>query len=716
VTVLPGSDQVEISVDHAQGGIFAADAVRLRRLEPTLPSLEVLRLDDNPLGNRAHEIFLAPFRGGGGAGPLEVSFTPNQAPVLAAIGPQAFSDQPVILDASDPDGDPVFFSAASDDPRVDVQVQGETLILDSAQGFVGAARITVTARDGPRFLGDSRGRSDRASFEVLFESNAIQGLRFLDTDRDARLDPREAFLDGAAVFLDANTSGVRDPGEPLTYTDANGAYSFTALAGPTAASEPAVLVAPAPAVPNGGVFDEVEELSFTILGLRITQVTETTRSATLTFTLGNVTGSIELAHADTGDNHTVEDLVGDLNRLIDASPLGGRLIAGFRKDPDGERLVFSTEAAGPAASLTVSAALTTRTTVTVLPGGTPSESTSTVEGALGFSGSQTVQGRGSDPVDLQVVAVPPPGLATTLPAGVPVQVVTFTSTGQIEQDLDFGNAPLLPGDGNGDGGVDIADFTVWADSFGRTVVPFTEGDFNGDGGVDIADFTVWADNFGSTTATAPAAAPISQIGDGLAAAEPAVAPESTLTAVAAAPVAVGGGSGVLPSVPVEAGVDLGALAPVERQARIGSGASPGERVRVGRGAKPGPFSPIGPGAVLGRGAEQGERVRLGRGVRVESRAKVPDGSFVPVGGSSGLFGGHLLGADAHETLGPALGTGTRVAPAAATVAGRLPRPDAAALEYVVRVLAAEPRPGDDDEDDAGAWSVKEIALGLDAGL
>jgi hypothetical protein len=55
------------------------------------------------------------------------------------------------------------------------------------------------------------------------------------------------------------------------------------------------------------------------------------------------------------------------------------------------------------------------------------------------------------------------------------------------------------GDGNFDGSVDIADYTVWADGFGVTNALLTQGDFNGDGVVDIADYTVWADNFGSVS-------------------------------------------------------------------------------------------------------------------------------------------------------------------------------------------------------------------------
>jgi hypothetical protein len=60
--------------------------------------------------------------------------------------------------------------------------------------------------------------------------------------------------------------------------------------------------------------------------------------------------------------------------------------------------------------------------------------------------------------------------------------------------------PPIPGDGNGDGVVDLADYTVWADQYGLRGLPGVyAGDYNGDGSVDLADYTVWADHFGETT-------------------------------------------------------------------------------------------------------------------------------------------------------------------------------------------------------------------------
>lgn len=56
----------------------------------------------------------------------------------------------------------------------------------------------------------------------------------------------------------------------------------------------------------------------------------------------------------------------------------------------------------------------------------------------------------------------------------------------------------IPGDANGDGAVNAADFTILAGGFGSTGNPrFRNGDANGDGTVNAADFTLLAGNFGS---------------------------------------------------------------------------------------------------------------------------------------------------------------------------------------------------------------------------
>lgn len=56
---------------------------------------------------------------------------------------------------------------------------------------------------------------------------------------------------------------------------------------------------------------------------------------------------------------------------------------------------------------------------------------------------------------------------------------------------------VLAGDLNSDGTVDSADYTVWRDSQGSSVAPYTLGDSNGDGDVDEADLAEWRANYGS---------------------------------------------------------------------------------------------------------------------------------------------------------------------------------------------------------------------------
>jgi hypothetical protein len=51
-----------------------------------------------------------------------------------------------------------------------------------------------------------------------------------------------------------------------------------------------------------------------------------------------------------------------------------------------------------------------------------------------------------------------------------------------------------PGDANGDGFVDGADYTLWADHYLQAAT-WRYGNFNYDAIVDGADYTVWADNF-----------------------------------------------------------------------------------------------------------------------------------------------------------------------------------------------------------------------------
>jgi hypothetical protein len=55
---------------------------------------------------------------------------------------------------------------------------------------------------------------------------------------------------------------------------------------------------------------------------------------------------------------------------------------------------------------------------------------------------------------------------------------------------------LLPGDANGDGTVDVADFEIVNDHMGQSGLTLAQGDVNGDGTVDFADFQMVEVNFG----------------------------------------------------------------------------------------------------------------------------------------------------------------------------------------------------------------------------
>jgi hypothetical protein len=79
----------------------------------------------------------------------------------------------------------------------------------------------------------------------------------------------------------------------------------------------------------------------------------------------------------------------------------------------------------------------------------------------------------------------------------------------------------IPGDANGDGQVNGADYATWAANYGATGATWAQGDFNNDGQVNGADYAIWAANYGAAVA-APAPEPatlvIASIGAALVAA------------------------------------------------------------------------------------------------------------------------------------------------------------------------------------------------------
>ena len=59
----------------------------------------------------------------------------------------------------------------------------------------------------------------------------------------------------------------------------------------------------------------------------------------------------------------------------------------------------------------------------------------------------------------------------------------------------------VTGDYNGNGTVDAADYTLYRDTLGNTVVAGTGADGNGDTFITPLDYDVWANNFGNMSST-----------------------------------------------------------------------------------------------------------------------------------------------------------------------------------------------------------------------
>ncbi len=57
---------------------------------------------------------------------------------------------------------------------------------------------------------------------------------------------------------------------------------------------------------------------------------------------------------------------------------------------------------------------------------------------------------------------------------------------------------ITAGDANADGIVDMTDYVIWFDNFGKTGATWPDGDFNGDGIVDMTDYVIWFGGFGGT--------------------------------------------------------------------------------------------------------------------------------------------------------------------------------------------------------------------------
>jgi Glucose / Sorbosone dehydrogenase/Dockerin type I domain len=75
------------------------------------------------------------------------------------------------------------------------------------------------------------------------------------------------------------------------------------------------------------------------------------------------------------------------------------------------------------------------------------------------------------------------------------EIYVMTKTDGFIRQL-VGDAHVPFGDYNRDGIVNAADYTVWRDTLGQSVVPGTRADGNGNGKIDQSDYDLWTMNFG----------------------------------------------------------------------------------------------------------------------------------------------------------------------------------------------------------------------------
>lgn len=84
---------------------------------------------------------------------------------------------------------------------------------------------------------------------------------------------------------------------------------------------------------------------------------------------------------------------------------------------------------------------------------------------------------------------------------------TSNNAGLTAGDFVIASVEPLAGDYNGDGTVDAADYTIYADTEGDSVPMGSGADGNGNGVIDPGDYTIWANNYGATSGGSSVAIP-----------------------------------------------------------------------------------------------------------------------------------------------------------------------------------------------------------------
>ena len=98
-------------------------------------------------------------------------------------------------------------------------------------GQSGWVQTTVNPGDATVVSGTNATGMDFGNFQL----GEIRGQKFRDTDGDGQraADGSEPGLAGWTIFLDVNSNGALDGGEPATTTDTAGGYAFDGLAAGT---------------------------------------------------------------------------------------------------------------------------------------------------------------------------------------------------------------------------------------------------------------------------------------------------------------------------------------------------------------------------------------------------------------------------------------------------------------------------------------------------
>ena len=223
---------LRVELGNDADGLVAADAIRVVPVDPITrlpltarPGLAVLDVRRNPLDDASHDLIVPQlvardladpgfvFRFDADARPQWVTTLESQS--VAQGGPLT-----LFLSATDPDaGDPILYTATSDNAAVSTSVAGNKVTLTPAANFSGTARITLGAHDGPGAPGDWRGRSVEQTLLLSVGLGTVTGTVWQDLDGDGSRDAGDAGRGAVEVFLDLNGNGALDrPATPTATT------------------------------------------------------------------------------------------------------------------------------------------------------------------------------------------------------------------------------------------------------------------------------------------------------------------------------------------------------------------------------------------------------------------------------------------------------------------------------------------------------------------